>query len=169
MDREELRKYHKKYYQDHKKRIKERSKKYYQDHGQTQEQKEYCKIYYQEHREQASKYYQKYRKNPKKIQRHNEYNKKYHLEHKDKYREYKYGLSPDNYKELLKKQKTQCIICRQSFTEINVPCVDHDHNTGKIRGLLCRECNKLLGIAKDNSAILNNAVHYLENKKEKET
>lgn len=43
-----------------------------------------------------------------------------------------------------------------------VPMVDHDHVTGTIRGLLCSKCNTLLGMAKDNIAILENAIKYLK-------
>jgi len=44
-----------------------------------------------------------------------------------------------------------------------VLCVDHDHNTGKIRGLLCNTCNRALGLLKDNKQLLINALKYLKN------
>lgn len=47
-----------------------------------------------------------------------------------------------------------------------VGCIDHDHKTGKIRGLLCGFCNKAIGLLKENINILRNAIHYLEKKDE---
>jgi len=43
-----------------------------------------------------------------------------------------------------------------------IPCVDHDHCTKKVRGILCRQCNRLLGLFKDKTELLNNAIIYLE-------
>jgi hypothetical protein len=54
-----------------------------------------------------------------------------------------------------------CSICNETF--IKTPHVDHDHITGKIRGLLCHNCNAVLGNAKDNPQILINAAEYLNN------
>ncbi len=41
-------------------------------------------------------------------------------------------------------------------------CVDHDHQTGFVRGLLCRDCNAALGLFKDSQEILERAIGYLE-------
>jgi hypothetical protein len=41
-------------------------------------------------------------------------------------------------------------------------CVDHDHNTGKVRGLLCLNCNMVLGLVYDNTQTLLNLVAYLK-------
>jgi hypothetical protein len=68
-----------------------------------------------------------------------------------------YGISPDMYNHLMFLQKGICIGCPNPATE-----VDHDHKTGKVRGLLCPLCNKLLGLAKDNPTILHNLANYLE-------
>jgi hypothetical protein len=40
--------------------------------------------------------------------------------------------------------------------------IDHNHDTGEFRGVLCRQCNRALGMFKDSSTILRNAVEYLE-------
>ena len=70
------------------------------------------------------------------------------------------------------KQNGLCAICKTS-PEITVDKngrhsgglrVDHDHDTGVIRGLLCRNCNSGLGYFKDNKQIMENAVKYLDDK-----
>ena len=73
----------------------------------------------------------------------------------------KYGLSEGEYKHLFIKQNNKCAICGESFDFI-VPVVDHNHSTGVVRGLLCSKCNTLLGMAKDNISILENAITYLK-------
>ena len=73
---------------------------------------------------------------------------------------YQYGLSQDEFSILLFSQRSVCAICRQPFTE--TPLVDHDHETGKVRGLLCNSCNLGLGVFKNNSARLRLAAKYLE-------
>lgn len=52
-----------------------------------------------------------------------------------------------------------CPICTREFQ--GVPNCDHDHNTGHIRGILCRSCNILLGLANDNPVVLDRAASYL--------
>lgn len=56
-------------------------------------------------------------------------------------------------------QGKQCAICEADFGD--TPCVDHCHESGAVRGLLCRSCNTLLGQAKDNTTILQAACNYL--------
>lgn len=71
-----------------------------------------------------------------------------------------YGLSEQEYMALIEKQANRCAICG-SKDEGKVLCVDHDHNTGKVRGLLCHNCNVGLGNFKDNSEVLASAIGYL--------
>ena len=62
----------------------------------------------------------------------------------------KFQLSEEHYVALLKKQGGCCAICRGPETEQKTRykklCIDHDHSTGQVRGLLCQSCNKLLGV-----------------------
>ena len=82
----------------------------------------------------------------------------------------RYSLSKDRFIEFLKKQNYTCGICPSTGLDFRGWHIDHDHSccpAGKscgrcIRGLLCFTCNILLGVAKDNTEILNNAVRYLE-------
>lgn len=72
------------------------------------------------------------------------------------------------YNEILKSQNGVCAICKEKETELStysgLPrrlCVDHCHTTGKIRGLLCKQCNAGLGNFKDNTVSITNAITYL--------
>ena len=71
----------------------------------------------------------------------------------------KYGVVEQDIRDLQDKQKGCCAICQNSLEE---PNIDHCHTTGKVRGLLCGSCNKMLGHAKDNTDILACAIQYLE-------
>lgn len=69
-----------------------------------------------------------------------------------------YGLTAEEYEDLLVKHDYRCAICK-SPSKLNV---DHDHMTGKVRGLLCRHCNYGLGHFRDKPEILRQAALYLE-------
>lgn len=72
-----------------------------------------------------------------------------------------YGLTADEYDRLLAAQGGVCAICKQS-RPYNLP-VDHDHRTGRLRGLLCKLCNgRLLTAARDNPAVLRSGADYLD-------
>jgi hypothetical protein len=58
-----------------------------------------------------------------------------------------YGLSLEQYKELLQKYNGICPLCGEK----RPLCIDHDHKTGKVRGMLCKVCNMVLGRLGDNS------------------
>lgn len=76
-----------------------------------------------------------------------------------------YNLSLLEYKTMLENQNNQCKICKKVFDNeaLNtIPHVDHNHITGKIRGLLCHKCNSLLGYSNDNINILDEAIKYLK-------
>lgn len=74
-----------------------------------------------------------------------------------------FGLSIKDYYNLLEKQGSRCAICEIDTCESGRNfAVDHDHVTGKIRGLLCKLCNTALGQFKDNQTVLLKAVEYLK-------
>jgi len=75
-----------------------------------------------------------------------------------------YGLTFDEYMEILVKQKNRCANCRREQTDLNrLFHVDHNHKTGKVRGLLCSNCNTALGLLKEDFLIINNLKRYLKN------
>lgn len=77
----------------------------------------------------------------------------------------KYGLTLEQYEILLLEQSGVCAICKLS-RGIKKLAVDHDHNSGKVRGLLCQFCNTALGKFLDDVSILKRAISYLEKSSE---
>ena len=75
-----------------------------------------------------------------------------------------YGLTHEEWLAMWNNQDGKCAICNSPFENPSDACVDHNHRTDEIRGLLCRQCNAALGLFKDDSEILNNAMKYLEAK-----
>lgn len=91
---------------------------------------------------------------------------KYALKHR-------YNIELEEYENLLEKQNYKCKICGGFETallkgKIRKLSVDHDHKTGKIRGILCHSCNNILGRAKDNPLVLVSCIKYLKENKEVE-
>jgi hypothetical protein len=75
-----------------------------------------------------------------------------------------YGLSIDDYERMAREQDGRCAICGGSQSRVDSDgalVVDHDHLTGKVRGLLCTLCNTGLGAMRDDPAILLAALRYL--------
>lgn len=82
-----------------------------------------------------------------------EYSRTYHLQRK-------FNLTPEQYQTMVDNQDGVCAICKNTCTKSLA--VDHDHTTGKVRGLLCNSCNRGLGYLKDSKVILENALRYLD-------
>lgn len=74
-----------------------------------------------------------------------------------------YDLPPHEYKQLLFLQNCECAICRRGLPDLDHGLVvDHNHATGKVRALLCRDCNLLISYAHEDLNILERAKQYLE-------
>jgi hypothetical protein len=69
-----------------------------------------------------------------------------------------YGLSLEEYSDLLAHQQNVCAICKNPTVKRRYLSVDHDHKTKKVRGLLCQRCNSALGLFGDNIEYLKRAV-----------
>lgn len=69
-----------------------------------------------------------------------------------------YGIDHDDYDRMYEEQDGKCYICR---TEYPVLFVDHNHETGNVRALLCNNCNTGLGLFKENEESLTSAIRYL--------
>lgn len=76
----------------------------------------------------------------------------------------KYGLTPEQFDSMLKACDGRCQICKVVLSEITNEsvCIDHDHQTGAVRGVICNRCNRMVGLAHDNPAILQQAARYLK-------
>lgn len=74
----------------------------------------------------------------------------------------KFGITPEQYEAMLAAQGGGCAICERPPREDISLHVDHDHETGRIRGLLCFRCNNSLGDLDDDPALLRAALQYVE-------
>jgi beta-galactosidase/beta-glucuronidase len=90
------------------------------------------------------------------------YNKENLNLRKDKWLRKKYGITQEQKNKMRDKQDNICCICKNTFLDDKSACVDHCHVTQKVRGLLCKKCNSLLGYAADSIDTLKNAIQYLE-------
>jgi hypothetical protein len=90
---------------------------------------------------------------------------KYHKNNKERSKERllktKYNLTLQQFKEMMNNADCKCAICGNMLLELSNANVDHDHSTGKVRGILCNNCNLGLGRFKDNLDLLLNAIKYL--------
>lgn len=80
----------------------------------------------------------------------------------------RYRIRLPEFMQMLDNQNHRCPICDVEFklglkesVAPNKPVVDHCHNTGDIRGILCHACNKFIGLASDNTDVLHRAIVYL--------
>lgn len=157
-----------------------RKKRNKQGARQSEENKKYMKKYYQENKEKwkrtkeqqekinASKREKyandaEYRESIKK--KVSEYNKKHPEVKKNSHLVYDFGITLEDYNDMLIKQDFKCAICGSKLPKNSKAkhfVVDHDHKTGKVRGLLCQCCNFGLGQFQDNIENLKNAIRYLE-------
>jgi len=76
---------------------------------------------------------------------------------------YKYGLSPEAYADLVEQTGPACPLCNEEFRGrgLHKRCVDHDHLTGKVRGLICSACNTAIGYFGDDPQRIEAAIRYL--------
>ncbi|MBA7567374.1 hypothetical protein ES708_09085 [subsurface metagenome] len=116
------------------------------------EKREYAKRWAKDNPEKVSKRNKKYRENyPEKIK---EMQKKSDLKRH-------YGLSYKDWLRIWEDQDGKCAICRRNFSKPSDAFVDHNHETGKVRGLLCRKCNFGIGFFDDNLKLTIKATQYL--------
>ena len=75
-----------------------------------------------------------------------------------------YGISPERFQEMLLAQHGVCAICHlPERTERNhLLTVDHDHETGQVRALLCSQCNRAIGLLSDDPAVIRAAADYVQ-------
>lgn len=71
------------------------------------------------------------------------------------------GITPEQLIDRYERQEECCAVCKADIGLVD-SAIDHNHQTGEFRGILCKQCNRALGMFKDSPAILRNAVEYLE-------
>ena len=114
------------------------------------------------------------RKNEKAIHLKSEYDRLYRSLAKRKIaareqRLKKYGLTPKSYNKMVESQKGVCAICatdpyiKNNRGQKKTLVIDHCHDTGKVRGLLCDKCNRAIGLLGDDYNILLQAICYIKN------
>ena len=135
--------------------------------------KERIKRWREENKEHISEYQKQWRKqNTAAVA---EYQQEYHAEYKSRddvqfkiwmrslHKNYK--ITPSIFNEMWENQSGKCVICKQPMLprgrKKSAATVDHNHETGKVRGLLCRGCNQGIGLLKDDPEVLQSAFEYL--------
>lgn len=119
-------------------------------------------------REQRQRNAQEYQQRPEIRRRHREHaaarmrTASGKASHRRAVRKYKYGVTDDDHALMLSVQGGRCAGCSRPFNDDRRDCVDHDHATGRVRGLLCRDCNLALGSVGDDPAVLRALAAYLE-------
>lgn len=83
-------------------------------------------------------------------------------EHEQRRRLRKYGLTQEQYDQLLMDQDGRCRVCRTDYPGVKGWCIDHCHSSGRVRGLLCMRCNTVLGLVNENPATLRMLADFLE-------
>lgn len=77
----------------------------------------------------------------------------------------KFGITLDDYEDMLFGQGGKCLICGEEQNGNKELSVDHDHRTGKIRGLLCSRCNTFVGYIESNPNLLSKVMNYIKSHK----
>lgn len=151
--------YKRKYYLEHKEEIKAKKKIYTENNKELIAKRQ--AISYRKHIEKRKLWDKEYRAKNKEViaQRLKNYYGRSKEERRKRNRELKYGLSHNNFLDLLKAQNNRCAICGNTIGE-NAD-VDHCHETKKVRGLLCTKCNTGIGLFKDSVENLKKAIEYL--------
>ena len=115
--------------------------------------KECRKIYYQAHKTELIKYSRKYNRTHKdkilKQQREYSRTEKGKLIRRKQDLKKSYNITLEDYDHMFEQQKGVCAICGKVDVTGRRLAVDHDHKTGKVRGLLCTRCNVRVGILED--------------------
>lgn len=80
---------------------------------------------------------------------------------------HKYGVTTDQVDQMVADQSNKCAICGEEGFKMSNKVkhklvLDHCHTSGKVRGMLCNNCNRGLGLFQDNTEYLKNAITYLE-------
>jgi len=167
-NREKRLKYQRDFYKKNRARISEKHKKYYREHKEEvlENSRKWHLENKEKHRKANREYMYKHRARFNKVSR--DWYKKNKSESRKRVIKKKYGLDVIEYEKLVLAQKNLCAICKNSERvkfkgRLKELAVDHNHRTGKVRGLLCHSCNLAIGALLDNPDLFRKAAEYLEN------
>src|SRR3990167_828258 len=138
------------------------------------ETREYMRNYRKEHNVERTEYQRKWREeHPEQVKKHereyyqrnreklDEQRREWRVQNPERVAAYsrksRYGISQQDYEVLLEDCNRSCSICGNAG-ELHV---DHNEQTGQVRALLCPNCNKMIGLAKENIMTLKSAIMYL--------
>ena len=170
--REEIRAKQNKYYQDNIEKEREQKRQYYH----TEQGKATRKKYYEKlDKNKVKEWNEKHRKNLKiRLKNDPEFAIQYNTKQKSRRLEYNFGITFDQFTNLLNEQDSKCLMCKKVLVDDietrsvkNKPCVDHDHKTGHIRGILCFNCNHLVGYMEQSDYVVKQGFRYLKKYTEK--
>lgn len=82
--------------------------------------------------------------------------------HRDYKKYHRRGITKDQYLLILESQNGLCAICKKPPKTNHDLAIDHNHATDEVRGLLCKECNRALGLFGDSIDVIENALNYLK-------
>lgn len=116
------------------------------------------------HRKLRADYSKRYRtENPSTTKKYGEEWRKNHRGYKRSYLLSRYGLTEEAFNLMLLSQGGVCAACgSDKWGGVwNKPNIDHCHKTGKVRGVLCGRCNRVLGLVRDDTKLLKSLINYL--------
>ena len=82
---------------------------------------------------------------------------------RERAKERRYGITQSEFDQMLINQNNKCAICGSKFKNSKSTHIDHCHNSSRVRGLLCNDCNLAIGQFNDNPELMQNAIKYLVN------
>ena len=81
---------------------------------------------------------------------------------RERAKERRYGITQEQFEQMLIDQNNKCKICSIEFKSTKYTHIDHCHDTNRVRGLLCNDCNLALGQFNDNTDIMDMSIKYLQ-------
>ena len=153
--------YGKKYYQDNKEALREKQREYYQKNKEAilERSRQWQANNPERVKELASNGYMR------RVIREEQFPEEKRRRRNKIYKS-RYGISLEEYEAIEKDQNMACAICKARCARYEFLSVDHCHETGKVRGLLCHSCNVAIGHFKDSAENLENAVQYMKKQRD---
>lgn len=144
-----------KYRETKKEHLRERQRQYQKTHPEVARRAQ--RRYRERHRDKVLASARNHARRIRKEQPHEQ-----HLKDRNSALRRNYKIDTKTYNNMAAKQGGKCLICGQKENRYKYLCVDHNHKTGKIRGLLCNKCNAAIGLVNENTDTLIKMIEYLK-------